>query len=97
MKMLVIGAVAALAVPTFAPDACAQDQEQSDQFNLQQRVEQLQKEERERKERAIETDKAYQRTLKAMPSDAAKVDPWGNIRAQDAAHAKQSPQTQTAK
>jgi hypothetical protein len=42
----------------------------------------VQQMEKQRREEAVEVDKAYQKALKNTKSDApaAKVDPWGNVR-----------------
>jgi hypothetical protein len=45
-----------------------------------------------KKEDAVATEKAYQRALKdtASGAPAAKVDPWGSVRASDPAQTKQN-------
>jgi len=78
-RMIAIVTFGALvAAPTFAQNA-----QSSDEFNLRQRAEELDKIEQQRRERAADTDRAYQKVLKSQHSDAPapKVDPWGNIRA----------------
>jgi hypothetical protein len=86
MRCLVIGAMSAiLLTPAFTQNAFAQDQ-----FDLRQRLDQLQKMEQQRKEEAAQVDKAYQQKLKSERSNApaAKTDPWGNIRASDSKDSK---------
>jgi uncharacterized protein YlxW (UPF0749 family) len=86
MRVLAISAALVLA----AAPAISQDRLQSDDTDLQKRVEKLEKAAQQRREEAAEIDKAYQRTMKSQHTDgpAPKVDPWGNIRASDPAHTK---------
>jgi hypothetical protein len=64
-------------------------------ITLQQQVEQREKMERERRDRAAETEKAYQRLQKSStPATTTKVDPWGNVRNVDP---KQGSQSKSAK
>jgi DnaJ-domain-containing protein 1 len=92
MRILAICAALSLLLGLSSMPALSQDQLQSDDTNLQKRLEKLQQAEKQRKDEAAETDKAYQRYMNSQHSDApaAKVDPWGNIRASD-------PQSKTSK
>ena len=86
VKVIAIATLGALiAGPAFAQN--------NDEFDLRKRVEELDKAAEQRREKAAETDRAYQRLLKSEPSDSRtqKVDPWGNIRT--AAPGKASPQS----
>jgi type II secretory pathway pseudopilin PulG len=49
---------------------------------------------KQKKDAAAEAERAYQRALKdtASSAPAAKVDPWGNVRAADPAQPKQNSQ-----
>jgi hypothetical protein len=86
MRVLAIWAMLVLA----ASPAPAQDRLQSDDTDLQKRLEKLEQAERQRREEAAEIDKAYQRTIKSQHTDAPlpKTDPWGSIRASEPARTK---------
>jgi hypothetical protein len=77
-----------IASPAFSQE----DPLQSDDTSLQKRLDKLEQADRQHRQDAADVDKAYQRTIKSQHSDApaAKVDPWGNIRASD-------PQSKTSK
>jgi hypothetical protein len=86
MRILAIWAVLVLA----ASPAASQDRLQSDDTDLQKRLEKIEKAEQQRRDEAAEIDKAYQRAIKSQHTDAPppKVDPWGSIRASEPAHPK---------
>jgi len=95
MRVLAIWAMLVLA----ASPAASQDRLQSDDTDLQKRLEKLEKAAQQRREEAAEIDKAYQRAIKSQHTDMPppKVDPWGNIRASDPAQTKKSTQSQNSK
>jgi hypothetical protein len=88
MRALVIGMmIAMLMKPAFALD----DPPSDGQFTLQKEMERRDQEERQRRQRAIETDKAYQRMMRNSGSaPAPKTDPWGSIRGAETPPAKNS-------
>jgi hypothetical protein len=79
--------------------AIAQPAPQSDeQITLQQQIEQREKMEQDRRDRAAEADRAYQKLQKSSaPAATTKVDPWGGVRSAAPQQAKQSSQSKTAK
>jgi hypothetical protein len=78
MRVLVVGLmIATLAMPAFGQE----DPPSDAQYTLRQEMEKRDREERQRRERAVEVDKAYQRLMKNSGSGPApKTDPWGTIR-----------------
>jgi hypothetical protein len=67
-------------------------------ITLQQQLEQREKLEQQRRDRAAETEKAYQRLQKSStPATTTKVDPWGNVRNADPKQANQGSQSKSAK
>jgi len=73
--LLAVGMIMSLLLP-----ARAQDPQTEQQF-MRQEIERRDREDRQRQQRAAETDKAYQRQLKDSASrPLPKTDPWGNVR-----------------
>jgi hypothetical protein len=90
--MRVLAAIATISMLTL-PAIGQQAPPSDERITLQQQIEQREKMEQERRDRAAETEKAYQRLLKSSgPAPAAKVDPWGNVRGADPAQSKQNSQ-----
>lgn len=92
MRVLAVAAVTGLlSIPAFAQPAPPTDEG----ITLQQQLEQREKMEQQRRDRAAEIDKAYQRLQKSTtPATTTKVDPWGNVRNADP---KQGSQSKSAK
>ena len=78
MRVLVVGVmIGILMAPAFGQE----DPPSDAQHSLRQEMEKRDREERQRRERAVEVDKAYQRLMKNSGSGPApKTDPWGTIR-----------------
>src|SRR5580704_10917684 len=81
MRILAAAAMMGLlSIPAFAQPAPPTDEG----ITLQQQLEQREKMEQQRRDRAAEIDKAYQRLQKSStPATTTKADPWGNVRNAD--------------
>ena len=87
-----LATIAVMTMPAIAQPAPPSDEP----MTLQQQIEQREKMEQERRDRAADIDKAYQRLQKSSgPATATKVDPWGNVR--DANPTKRNDQSKTSK
>jgi hypothetical protein len=95
MRILATAAMTGLlSIPAFAQPAPPTDEG----ITLQQQLEQREKLEQQRRDRAAETEKAYQRLQKSStPATTTKVDPWGNVRNADPKQANQGSQSKSAK
>jgi hypothetical protein len=85
MRVLVIGVIGMIVAMLVGPAIGQQQPPSDDQFTLQKEIEKRDQEERQRRQRAVEADKAYQRLMRNSGSGpATKTDPWGSIRGGEA-------------